>query len=126
MPRNWKEISLLLRSPLGRLRLLDAVRRRFWPRLRRLANYHLARLYRCTLVRNTRITAVVGSFGKSTTMRAVTVALGREVHPHALFNALSSLARAVLRIRPGDRYAVIEVGIGVPGQMARYARFSHC
>jgi UDP-N-acetylmuramoyl-tripeptide--D-alanyl-D-alanine ligase len=79
-------------------------------------------LYRRTLVRKTCVVAVVGSFGKSTTMRAVTGTLGREVHPRAQANAKSAVARAVLRIRPSDRHAVIEVGIGAPGQMVTYAR----
>jgi UDP-N-acetylmuramoyl-tripeptide--D-alanyl-D-alanine ligase len=55
-------------------------------------------------------------------MRAVTEALDRNVHRRAAFNAKSSVARAVLRILPADRHAVIEVGIDKPGQMARYAR----
>jgi UDP-N-acetylmuramoyl-tripeptide--D-alanyl-D-alanine ligase len=55
-------------------------------------------------------------------MRAVTTALGRNIHPRAVLNALGFLALAVLRIRPYDSHAVIEVGIGEPGQMAGYAR----
>jgi UDP-N-acetylmuramoyl-tripeptide--D-alanyl-D-alanine ligase len=114
---NWKKIPSLLRTPVGRIRLRSAVRGKSWPILRRVAT-----LYRRTLVRKTCVVAVVGSFGKSTTMRAVTVALGRKVHPRAGFNAKSAVARAVLRIRPPDHHAVIEVGIGAPGQMATYAR----
>jgi UDP-N-acetylmuramoyl-tripeptide--D-alanyl-D-alanine ligase len=75
-----------------------------------------------TLARKTRVVAVVGSFGKSTTMRAVTTALGRRVHPRAVLNFNSSLAWAILRIRPWQRHAVVEVGIGTRGQMAVFAR----
>jgi UDP-N-acetylmuramyl pentapeptide synthase len=64
----------------------------------------------------------VGSFGKSTTVRAVLTALGGQIHPDFDWNAFSSIARAVLRIRPRDRHAVIEAGIDQPGQMADYAR----
>jgi UDP-N-acetylmuramoyl-tripeptide--D-alanyl-D-alanine ligase len=117
MLRRWKRRLTLLKTPLGRRRLLVAVSDRSWPTLLRLAT-----LYRRTLVRNTRVVAVVGSFGKSTTMRAVTVALARKLHPRADLNAKSELAQAVLRIRPADRHAVIEVGICKPGQMATYAR----
>ena len=37
-------------------------------------------------------------------------------------NAWTSVAMAVLRIRPSQRHAVIEVGIGGRGQMEQYAR----
>jgi hypothetical protein len=44
------------------------------------------------------------------------------VHPHLGFlDAWNFKARAVLRIRPGDRHAVIEAGIDGPGQMAAWA-----
>jgi UDP-N-acetylmuramoyl-tripeptide--D-alanyl-D-alanine ligase len=66
--------------------------------------------------------AVVGSFGKTTTGRAVTAALGRDPESLSPLNHLSSLAAAVLRIRRRDRHAVIEAGIDRPGVMARYAR----
>jgi UDP-N-acetylmuramoyl-tripeptide--D-alanyl-D-alanine ligase len=82
----------------------------------------IAGAYRRVCLRRTRVIAVVGSFGKSTTTRAVLTALGRPIHPRFHYNCWSALARAVLRIRPRDRHAVLEVGIGAPGQMAVYAR----
>jgi UDP-N-acetylmuramoyl-tripeptide--D-alanyl-D-alanine ligase len=82
----------------------------------------LARAYRLTCLRKTRVIAVVGSFGKSTSTRAVLTALHRPIHPRFNYNAWSSVARAVFRVRPRDRHAVLEVGIGAPGQMAVYAR----
>jgi UDP-N-acetylmuramyl pentapeptide synthase len=64
---------------------------------------------------------VVGSFGKTTTARAVAAALGRD--PDALRENYSSfVAAALLGIRPRDRHAVLEIGIERPGEMARYAR----
>ena len=117
MRRSWKEIPSLLRTPLGRLRLWAAVKAQSWPIL-----LPLATLYRRTFVRNARIVAVVGSLGKSTTMRAVTVALSRNVHRRAVFNAKHSVAKAILRVRRADRHAVIEVGISKPGEMMTYAR----
>lgn len=113
----WKDILALLRTPLGRSQFIFGVWYRSWPLLSRLAILH-----RRTLVRNTHVVAVVGSFGKSTTVRAVSAALGVQVHPDFELNAFSSVARAVLRIRHNDRHAVIEAGIDQPGQMADYAR----
>ena len=116
MRYEWRDMPALLRTPLGRFHLLHGVYRDAWPLLSRLARFH-----RQTLGRNTRIVAVVGSFGKSTTTRAVIAALGKQYHPSFQRNAWSSVARAVLRIRPFDRHAVIEVGIDGPGQMEVYA-----
>ena len=90
---------------------------RLWPVLSRLAS-----LYRRTAVRRTRIVAVVGSFGKSTTTNAVVTALGGTPYPGSQRNISSFLARGLFRIRPGDRHAVLEVGIGEIGEMAPYAR----
>ena len=117
MRYTWKYIPALLLTPIGRSQFIFSIWHQSWPILSRLA-----RLYRRTLVRNTRVVAVVGSYGKSTTMRAVLTALGQHAHPLSRLNVWSSVARAVLRIRPRDRHAVIEVGISAPGQMATYAR----
>jgi UDP-N-acetylmuramoyl-tripeptide--D-alanyl-D-alanine ligase len=117
MGRRWKEIPSLLRTPVGRLRLWSGLKGRAWPIL-----LPVATLYRRTFVRNVRIVAVVGSFGKSTTMRAVTLALGRSIHRMATSNAKNAVAGAIFRLRATDRHAVIEVGIDKPGQMATYAR----
>jgi UDP-N-acetylmuramyl pentapeptide synthase len=90
---------------------------RLWPLLSRLA-----RIHRLTLARGTRVTVVVGTYGKTTTARAVTAALGRTPHRRIGLNEFGYVAEAVLRIRPRDRHAVIEVGIARRGQMAGYAR----
>lgn len=95
--------------------------RRFhrWPRA---ALRYLARGYRRTLIRRTRLVVVIGSFGKSTTLRSVVAALGSRCHAHPERNAGTSLSRALLSIRPGERHHVVEVGIDAPNQMARYAQ----
>lgn len=92
---------------------------RRWPRalLREAAAW-----YRRTFVRRTRVVAVVGSFGKTTTARALVAALGCRPHPNLERNAGISVHLALLRIRPGERHRVLEVGIDAPRQMARYAR----
>ncbi|MBN2577066.1 MAG: hypothetical protein JXP73_21065 [Deltaproteobacteria bacterium] len=107
----------MLRTPAGRIQLRAGLRYRSWPVLSRLAV-----LYRQTLVRQTRTVAVVGSLGKSTTTRAVAAALAVPLHPRFSYNCFSGVALAVLRTRPGQRYAVVEVGIDKPGQMTRYAQ----
>ena len=118
MHYRLRDVPSLLRTPLGRMEALSGVYcHRAWPLLSRLASLH-----RRTLARNTRLVAVVGSFGKTTTTRAVMTALGGQHLPDLGFNSFSYVAGAILRIRPGDRHAVIEVGIARSGQMAGYAR----
>ena len=116
MNYNWRDIPVFLRTPIGRRQFLWSMYQRGWPILS-----HLARVYRQTLVRNTRIVTVVGSYGKSTTLRATACALKIKAHSLSLRNSKSFVARAVFRIRPYHRHAVIEVGIDGPGQMAHYA-----
>jgi UDP-N-acetylmuramyl pentapeptide synthase len=82
--------------------------------------FGLAKLYRRTLLARTRVIAVVGSYGKTTTQRAVCAALdlpperwlGRTQH--------GRLALAVLATGPGGR-AVFEAAITRPGEMTRSA-----
>jgi UDP-N-acetylmuramoyl-tripeptide--D-alanyl-D-alanine ligase len=85
-----------------------------WPLLKVAASLH-----RRTLARRTHVTVVVGTLGKTTTTRAVAAALGLpERRPGS--NAWSSVAARILSIRPNDRYAVVEVGVAKPGEMAAY------
>jgi UDP-N-acetylmuramyl pentapeptide synthase len=107
----------MLATPAGRMHVRHGIAYRSWPLMSLLA-----RLYRRTLVHDTRVIAVVGSFGKSTTARAIAAALDVPEHPLMLSNAWFWVACALLRIRPGQRHAVIEVGISKPGQMKGYAR----
>ncbi|MBI4525205.1 MAG: hypothetical protein HY695_15485 [Deltaproteobacteria bacterium] len=81
-----------------------------------------AGLYRWTILRSSRIVAVVGSHGKSTTARAVVSALGGIPHRRLNLNSVAWVAASIFRIRPGQCNAVIEVGIDGPGQMAKRAR----
>jgi UDP-N-acetylmuramoyl-tripeptide--D-alanyl-D-alanine ligase len=111
------DLPALVRTPLGRSQLGWGVYHRAWPLLRPIAT-----LYRRTLVGDTRVVAVAGSLGKTTTARAVTAALGRQPQPRIEFNSWSALAEAVLRIQPHDRHAVIEVSLSRPGQVAPYLR----
>ncbi len=69
--------------------------------------------------RRPRIVAVIGSVGKTTTMRTVSAALGLQVSRPAFLNANSHAAvgRALLSVRPWQTHAVLEVAINGPGQM---------
>jgi UDP-N-acetylmuramyl pentapeptide synthase len=111
-----RDVPAMLCTPAGRLHVRHGIAYRCWPLLS-----PVARIYRHTLVRKTRVVAVVGSFGKSTTTRAIAAALGISGHDKMLSNSWSWIAFALLRIRPGQRHAVIEVGISRPGQMKQYA-----
>lgn len=120
MRHKWRHIlalAALARTPLGRFELLHSLYNRAWPLLSRWAILH-----RLTLGRNARVVAVVGSFGKSTTTRALHAALGGPLHHYSLWGGGGAVWRAVLRIRPRDRHAVIEVAIDRPGQMEVLAR----
>ncbi len=81
----------------------------------------LTHLYRRTVLRRTRFIAVVGSFGKTTTTRAIACALGQPVR-HVGWNAGVFVATALFGVRPWWRHAVVEVGISRPGMMEGYAR----
>jgi UDP-N-acetylmuramyl pentapeptide synthase len=111
------DVLRLLATPLGRLHLAAAVPDRAWALL-----VTLARLHRLTLIRRTRIVAVVGSLGKTTTTRAVRAVLGTARGGTVERNGRAAVALAVLRLSPGRRQAVFEVGINGPGQMRRHAR----
>ena len=98
-----------------------------WARLLRV-RARVAPLLRRTVARRLRIIAIVGSFGKSTTMKAVTTSLGgvRWWMSHRI--AVNYFSPWILRSwlpgrrPPRDRYLAIECGIDRPGQMATHAR----
>jgi UDP-N-acetylmuramoyl-tripeptide--D-alanyl-D-alanine ligase len=100
----------------GRHRLRRDAMMRLWPALR-----VAARLHRQSLAGRTRVVAVVGSLGKGAATAAVRAAMGSS-HPPQRSTGFSLLALSVLRIRPTQRHAVLEVGIVGPGMMAPYAR----
>ena len=64
----------MITSRRGRTELRRRVGERLWPVMG-----YVARGYRVTLVRRPRVVAVVGSVGKTTTMRTVSAVLGRPV-----------------------------------------------
>jgi len=106
----------LLRTGAGRHALVRRLEYAGWPVLERAAT-----LYRRHALTGTRVVAIVGSFGKTTTARAVSAALGLEESPRLEQNAFGSLARNLLATWPGAKHRVLEVGIAEPGQMGAYA-----
>lgn len=116
MRYRWRDIPALFATAAGRGQIVEGVRYRAWP-----VTSRLARAWRRTLARRTRVVAVVGSAGKSTAVRAVAAALGIAPSDTMLHNAWGSISRAVLRIGRRQRRAAIEVGIADKGQMRRYA-----
>ena len=101
--------------PTGRAHLAASFGNRCWPGIVRPAS-----IYRRRFTRRTRVVAIIGSLGKTTTTRAVAAALGIPSRRVTDQNAFASVGFAILRILPWHRHAVIEVGIGGPGQMAIY------
>ena len=121
MRSTWRDLPVLLRYPqMWRQRLLPSLANRTWWLTSRLAS-----TYRRTVVRNTRVVAVVGSLGKSTTTRAVSAALGYHLPPwyqHSFKNVYNSVGLRIFGVRPSDPHMVVEVGIREPGQMAPIAQ----
>jgi len=95
----------------------NGVRYRLWPLMSRVAGRH-----RSKTVRDSRIVSVVGSYGKTTTARAVIAALGCRKHQRMGMNCWNHVAEALLRVQPADGFAVLEIGIDGVGQMVQYAR----
>lgn len=79
--------------------------------------------YRSTIGKRQRVVVVIGSLGKTTTTRAIMTALhGRAPEwIHRADNCFALVGINLLRQGPWKRLAVLEVGIGWPGQMGTYA-----
>jgi UDP-N-acetylmuramoyl-tripeptide--D-alanyl-D-alanine ligase len=116
LPVRLRRFAQLLSTRVGCVELWYAGMNKAWPVLSALAQAH-----RRTLGKRTKLVAVVGSFGKTTTARCIAAALDLpDRQPRD--NCRSHLAVAAL-LRTGVRtYTVLEVGIDHPGQMADYAR----
>jgi UDP-N-acetylmuramyl pentapeptide synthase len=115
--RSYREIPQLLRTPFGRMELWKECLGRSWPILR-----EVARWYRRLVLRRTCVIVVTGTYGKTTTQRAITVALGMQPGGVEKASFQSGVAKALLLTFPWQRFAPFEVGIFAPGQMIQYAR----
>lgn len=110
--------------PRAALRRLRTLARRAWGR----SYYHRllisAYLWR-RLMLGTRVIAITGSAGKTTTTACLARILATRSRTHATNNndnGRHGVLRTVLAMRPWHRYAVIEVGTDHPGMIARQAR----
>ena len=117
MRYRLRDLPDLLRTPLGRMEFSNGVRHRLWPVLSLVAGWHRSRN-----LLDTRVVTVVGSFGKTTTTRAIVAALRCEMHQKVGLNCWNHLVDALLRVRSSEKFAVFEVGIDGVGQMEQYAR----
>ena len=83
----------------------------------------LAQAYRRTL-RGTRVIAVTGSAGKTTTKRLIHGVLATQMQGSASprsFNNDIGLPLTILHSRLSDKYLVVEVGTNAPGEIAQLA-----
>jgi UDP-N-acetylmuramoyl-tripeptide--D-alanyl-D-alanine ligase len=112
LPHLWFQ----LRDPLARHRLRVQALHRAYPTLAKLAG-----VYRRTVLRQVAVVAVVGSFGKTTTMAAVRSALADRSTGSVVGNRGFYVARALLTAHPRGQVTVIEAGIERPGEMERHA-----
>lgn len=113
---KFRDMPSLLRTPTGRKELHVGAFRTLWPLLS-----PIARLWRRTVARRTRVVTVIGSVGKTTTARVVGAVLCGCDYRVPKENYLSYTALAILGIRRRDPHAVMEIGISEAGQMAMYA-----
>jgi UDP-N-acetylmuramoyl-tripeptide--D-alanyl-D-alanine ligase len=117
------------RSCRRQLRLLEILKYRLWDihRLRRwiCAGLHLAAwVWRRCLIR-THFVAVTGSLGKTTTKELLLHLLRTRWRVAGTLHNQNDgfgVPRSLLRVRPWHRYAVLELGIGAPGEMLPLAR----
>lgn len=116
MRYRLSDLPALLSTPLGRMQFKVGLYHAAWPLLSRAAS-----VYRRTLLTNTCIIAVVGSYGKSTTARAISKVLTGDSERVNKRNSFSFLARTLLNLSRADRCGVLEVGINKPGQMSAYS-----
>jgi UDP-N-acetylmuramoyl-tripeptide--D-alanyl-D-alanine ligase len=116
IPYRPRDLPALLATPIGRRQLRFGLIWLCWPLFR-----PMGWLWRRVGLRATRIVAVTGSFGKTTTVRAVRVALDERTDRWSR-NAKSFLALPLLASSPRVDRMVLEVGISRPGQMRAYGK----
>src|SRR5262245_50834157 len=115
MSKTVDLFRLLREIPGGHRIFLRREYDKLWPIMRKMAW-----AYRRIILKRTRIIAVVGSLGKTTTRRVLQGAFDCPNRNFSYSNYGSCLAENLLRIRPRDRYAVIEAGVAGPGRMRRF------
>lgn len=102
---SLKDAPFLLCSAPGRSILKKALNYKAWPYLQTLALY-----YRRLVIPKTRVIAVTGSFGKTTTVSmAAAILKGRILGERV--NIASFLALGLMSVGPWCKYAIAEAGI---------------
>ena len=95
--QRLSDIPPLLASYVGREQLRGELGLRLWPVVAPIAS-----AYRRTVLRHTPVVVVVGSQGKSSSVRAVRAALGDDPRCWVDSNAGAEVAFDLLRGRPGQ------------------------
>ncbi|MFO1067831.1 MAG: Mur ligase family protein [Geminicoccaceae bacterium] len=103
-----------LRTPLGRKRLRKQAATRLVPLVIGVARWHRRRLGA-----RTRLVAIIGSIGKSTTTAAITAVLEPGARPSTR-NGMERAVVEVLRCGPWRRHATLEAALGKTIDMARF------
>ena len=116
MPYCLRDIPKLMDSPAGRRHLLGSL----------IVNLHpvlvpIAGVFRRLFLKNTRITVVTGSFGKTTTTRVLKAAFLGNPDSRININTESRVALEILSLRPCVKQAILEIGIDRPGRMVKFA-----
>ena len=86
----------------------------------------MAYLWRRLMFRTT-VIAISGSVGKTTAKECLAAALSTRARTHKTRNNendIHGVPRTLLAMRPWHRFAVIEIGVGAPGDMKRLARMA--
>jgi len=110
-----KDLSAIVASPFRWKIIVPGIWTAAWPLVRPLAG-----IYRRTALARMRLAGVTGSFGKTTTCRALGAALDAPFLYDRGGNNSSGIARRMLRLRQGA-FGVLELGIDGPGQMAGFS-----
>lgn len=119
MRYRLRDLPAVLRTPVGRMQLLVGQMHGAWPVL-----WRLAALYRRVVLARKPVVVVVGSAGKTTTTRAVTVALGEPLRPGVGLNDMAFMPFIMMGFPPWIGRAVVEVGIDARGQMETFTRLT--
>lgn len=114
--RPIRQLPLMLGTRIGRLRI------RCWAiEHSRALTRRLSIIRRRTLPETSRVIAITGSYGKSTTTRIIECCLGRNPSVVPRPNNPANLYAWFWRQRSNLEHLVVETGISRPGQMARLA-----
>lgn len=92
----------------------------FHPVKRRIAKYYLAILKSTT---NIKVIAITGSAGKTTTKEMLASILsleGKTVFSKANIDPVYNIPTTILKVSPGTKYLILEMGVEYPGEMDFY------